>query len=125
MFDAALAAKTKTHLRSLYIDMSILHGREAERFVFASVFFVPHADEAALEQLQDRRQHFVSGQTKERQIFAYTPANFWQRFGKRNNSLVFVFIAHFAPALVIDVLFALSGIAPGRLDVAISRRTTP
>src|SRR6202011_3533459 len=122
VFDAALAAETKTHLRSLYINMSILHGGEAERFVFASVLFVPHADETVLEQLHDRRQHFVSRQSGQRQIFAHTPADFRQRFPKRNNSFVFVFIAHFAPALVINVLLAISCIAPSRLDVTVSRR---
>src|SRR5438094_9954328 len=99
--------------------MSILHGRQAERFIFASVFLVAHADEAELEPLYNGRQHFVSRQSRQGEILAYTSADFRQRFSKRNNSFVFVFIAHFAPTLVINVLFALSCIAPSRLDVAV------
>src|SRR5260370_24437237 len=99
--------------------MSILHGRQTERSVFTSILFVAHTDEAELEQLYNRRQHFVSRQSGQGEIFAHTSADFWQRFPKRNNSFVFVFIAYFAPTLVINVLFALSCIAPSRLDVAV------
>src|SRR5260370_27532337 len=76
VFDAALSAKTESHPRSLHINMSILHGRQTERSVFTSILFVAHTDEAELEQLYNRRQHFVSTQSAPRDIFPHTSQHF-------------------------------------------------
>src|SRR6266478_3186274 len=105
--------------------MSIFHRREPKRFVFARVFFVPDADESALEQLHDRCQDFVSRQSRRFQIPRDSPADLRQRFAETNYAVVFVFVANLAPALVIKVLFATARVATGCLNVTVGRGTNP
>jgi len=105
--------------------MSIFHGREAERFVFARILFVADANERALEQLHDRRQDFFSRQTRQFQILRYSPSDFRQRFAEADYAIVFVFVANFAPAFVVDLLLATARISTGRLNVAVRRRRNP
>src|ERR1700737_484826 len=97
--------------------MSIFHGRQTERFIFARVLFVPDADESALEQLHDRRQDFDSRQSRQFQIPRDSPADLRQRFAETDYAVVFVFVANLAPAFVIKVLFATARIATGCLNV--------
>jgi hypothetical protein len=125
MLAPALAPKTKAQLRAFHIHMSILHGRKTERFVFARILFIPDADQASLEELHDCRDHFFPRQTAQSQIFLQPSANFRERFSEIDQSIVFVFVAYFPPALMIPVLFPSPGIPSGRLDVSIRRRTNP
>src|SRR4029450_4022045 len=105
--------------------MSILHGRETERFVFARILFIADADQASLQELHDCREHFLPRQTAQSQIFLHSSANFRERFSEIDQSIVFVLVADFPPACVIPVLFPSPGIPSGRLDVSIRRRTNP
>src|SRR6266404_3617192 len=105
--------------------MSISHRREPKRVVFARVFFVPDADESALEQLHDRCQDFVSRQSRRFQIPRDSPADLRQRFAETNYAVVFVFVANLAPALVVNVLLATARVATGRLDVTVRQRRNP
>src|SRR4029450_2199304 len=125
MLAAALAAKTKPQLRAFHVHMSILHGRKTERFVFASILFIADPDEASLEKLHDCREHFLPRQTAPGQIFLQPSANFRERFPEVDQSIVFVLIPYFPPALVIPILFPPAGIPSGRLNVPIRRRTNP
>ena len=105
--------------------MSIFHGGETERFVLAGVLIVADADESSFEQLDHRRQNFFARQTGQLQILRHAPPDFRQRFGEIDNAIVFVFVANFTPTFVIEILFAAARVAPGRLNVAIRRRTNP
>ena len=125
MLAAALAAKTKPQLRAFHVYMSILHGRKTERFVFARILFIADADETSLEKLHDCREHFLPRQTAQSQIFLHTSANFRERFSEADQSIVFVLIAYFPPALVISILFPSPVITSGRLDVPVGRWTNP
>src|SRR5262249_56633981 len=58
-------------------------------------------------------------------ILSNSPPNVWQGFGKLGEPVELVFIAHFAPALVIPVLLAAARVAASRLDVAVWRWTDP
>jgi hypothetical protein len=44
--------------------MSIFHGRETERFVFARVLFITNANKASLEKLHDSCEHFIARQRR-------------------------------------------------------------
>src|SRR2546425_9795936 len=125
MLASALAAKTETQFRAFDLDMSIFHGREAERFVFARVLFVADANERPLEQLHDRRQYLVSWEPRQFQVPRNSSADFRQRFTEADYTIVFVFVANFAPALVIKILFATARISTGRLNVTVRQRRNP
>src|SRR5206468_5384791 len=58
-------------------------------------------------------------------MFLQSSANFRERFSEVDESIVFVFVAYFAPAIVILILFPSPGIPSGRLDVPIRRWTNP
>ena len=122
---SALAAKTKMHFRSCHIDMSILHGCQAERFVFTRVFLIADADERALEQPHYRCQDFVPRQTRRSEVFTHAFANFRQSLREDHDPVVLVFVAHLAPTLMVKVLFAPARIATGCLNVAVCRGTNP
>src|SRR5436189_5424428 len=105
--------------------MSILQSGKTERFIFTRILFVANPNEASLEKLDDRREHFLPRQAAPSQIFLEPSANFRERFSEIDQSIVFVLVAYFPPALVISILFASPGIASGGLDVSIRRRTDP
>src|SRR5439155_98999 len=79
---------------------------EGERFVFSRVLFLADANERPLEQLHDRRQYLVSWEPRQFQVPRNSSADFRQRFTEADYAIVFVFVANFAPALVIKILFA-------------------
>src|SRR5438874_587423 len=105
--------------------MSILQSGKTERFIFTRILFVANPNEASLEKLDDRREHFLPRQTAQSQIFLEPSANFRERFSEIDQSIVFVLVAYFPPALVISILFASAGIPSSGLDVAIRRWTNP
>ena len=105
--------------------MSILQSGKTERFIFTRILFVANPNEASLEKLDDRREHFLPRQTAQSQIFLEPSANFRERFSEIDQSIVFVLVAYFPPALVISILFASAGISTGGLDVSIRRWTNP
>src|SRR6266700_3522882 len=105
--------------------MSILHGRKTERFVFARIFFIADADETPLQKLHDSRDYLSPRQTAQSKVFLQPSANFRERFSEVDQSIVFVLIANFPPALVISILFPSPGISSDRLDVPIRQRTNP
>ena len=105
--------------------MSILQSGKTERFIFTRILFVANPNEASLEKLDDRREHFLPRQTAQSQIFLEPSANFRERFSEIDQSIVFVLIAYFPPALVISILFSPAGIPTGGLDVSIRRWTNP
>src|SRR5260370_8587106 len=125
MLASALAAKTKTQFRAFDPDMSIFHGCEPKRFVFARVLLIADADESALKQLHDRGQDFVSRQSGQLQILRDSSADLWEGFAETDYTIVFVFVANFAPAIVVNVLLATARVATRRLNVTVRQRRNP
>src|SRR5205814_575783 len=121
----ALAAEPKQHLRAFDLCMTIFKCGQTERLIFARVFFVSDAYERSLQKPHDCREHFLPRQTRQFQILSNSPANIRQSFGELSEALELVFVARFAPSLVIAVLLAATRVATRRLDVAICRRTNP
>src|SRR5260370_5184859 len=121
----ALAAKTKTQFRAFDLDMSIFHGCEPKRFVFARVLLIADTDGGAFKQLHDRRQHFVLRESGQFQISRDTSTDLWQGFAETDYPIVFVFVANFAPAVVVNVLLAAARVATRRLDMTVRRRRNP
>src|SRR4029077_2941396 len=99
--------------------MSILHGRETERVVFARVLFIANPDERLFEKQHDCAEHSVPLQTSQSQIFLHPFSNFRQRFSEANRPIVFVLVPNFSPTFMIAILFAATCIAAGGLDVSI------
>ena len=58
-------------------------------------------------------------------MFLQSSANFRERFSEVDESIVFVFVAYFAPAIVILILFPSPGIPSGRLDMSLRQGTNP
>src|SRR5207247_4696704 len=113
----AFAAKTKAELRAFHVHMSILHGGKTKRFVLSRILFIADANEASLQKLHDSREHLLPRQTGQSRIFLQSSANFRESFSEVDQSIIFVLIAYFPPALVISILFPSPGISSGRLDV--------
>src|SRR5438445_3707674 len=99
--------------------MTIFKGGQTERLVLARVFFVSDAYKRSLQKPHDRREHFLPRQTRQLQVPSNSAANIWQSFGKLGETVKLVFVAYFAPTLVIAVLLAATRVATCRLDVAI------
>src|SRR6266542_1665495 len=125
MLAAALAAKAKPQLRAFYFHVPILHGGKTERFVFACILLIADPDEALLQKLHDCCEHFLPRQTAASQIFLQPSSNFRERFSEGDQSIVFVLIAYFPPALVIAILLPSPRIPSGGLNMPIRRRTNP
>jgi hypothetical protein len=58
-------------------------------------------------------------QTRQLQVPSNSTSNIWKRFGELSKPVELVFVARFAPPLVIAVLLAATRVAACRLDVAI------
>jgi len=69
--------------------------------------------------LHDGGKNFSLRQPGQLQVLSNSPANVGKSFGKLGEPVELVFIAHFAPALVISVLLAATRVAARRLDVAV------
>src|SRR5438552_1325719 len=68
---------------------------------------------------------FVSRQSGQLQISRDSSADLWEGFAETDYAIVFVFVANFAPAVVVNVLLATARVATGRLDVTVRQRRNP
>ena len=64
VLDAALAAERERHLAAAHLDVAVPQRRQAERTILAGVLVVADADQRLLEQLHDRREHFLLRQAR-------------------------------------------------------------
>ena len=74
---------------------------------------------------RDARKYFLSAQSALAQVAVHPSAEARKRFAECEYMLIFLLIAHFAPARMITILLASSGIASGGLEMPIGHRTDP
>jgi hypothetical protein len=123
--DTALAAELEAQRRSVDLRVLVAHRRQTERMIVAGVLLVADPDQRLLEQLHDRREHLLPRQPRLLQIGARAAANAWKHPRERHEAFVLGFVARFAPARMVAVLFASARVAARRLNVAVGVGTDP
>src|SRR5690242_2666002 len=105
--------------------MTIFQCRQSEGFVLARVFLISYAYEGSLQKSHDCREHFSTRQTRQFHVLSDSPTDVRQGFGELSQSVKLIFVAHFAPTLVIAVLLAATRVATCCLNMTIWRGTDP
>src|SRR4051812_14095429 len=93
--------------------------------IFARVLLVSHADQRRFEQPHHRSEHLLAPQAPAGEVTRHLFSNFRQRPRECDHALVFVFIAHRPPILVVTILLPAANVPPGGLNVTVGVRTDP
>ena len=123
--DAALALELKSQGASLDCDVPIAHCAEPNRAVGAGVLFVADTHQCRLEQTNHGREHFFPAEAGPPQIPGDLTTNAGESPSEGDHSLVLAVIAYTPPVVVIPVLFAVTCVAAGGLDVSIVAWANP
>ena len=121
----ALAAKMKLNGVAGDSRMAVFHRGQAVSMIVARGFLVAHADEADFQQPHDRGQDFFAAKTFAREILGEAAANGRQHARKIHQPVKLGLVANLPPAMMINVLLAVSLVAAARLQVAVRQRTNP
>src|SRR5205814_10151340 len=76
-------------------------------------------------QMHDRGQNLVLRQAAQTHVLLHPPANFRQCLAEDEHAIVFVFVAHLLPTLMVTILLPAPGVAGRGLDVSVRRWTNP
>ena len=120
-----LAAEPEADPRPRHRGVPALQGRQAERAVEPRVLVVADPDEGRLQQPDDGRQHLLARHARYRQVGVAAFADTRQDAGEVDEALELRVVAAGPPALVVAILLATLGVAPGRLEVAGRVRADP
>lgn len=100
-------------------------GGQAVGAVVAGVAVVADADQGGVEQRNRQGHHLVATEAGQAQLGVDVPAQPRQRLAEAQQALVLVGIAYLAPARVVAVLLAPTGVAAGGLEMAVGVGTDP
>jgi hypothetical protein len=93
--------------------------RQPERLIEAGVFLVPDSEECQLQQPDQRRDDLVAGESAGAEITAGAPPDPRQGLPEPDHPLELVRIPTRSEAHVVAVLLSATGVAPGRLEMAV------
>jgi hypothetical protein len=108
----AFADEAESDLRARDFDVAVLERGQAVASVPPGVVVVSHADEGALQQMDDGCQDRLARQPAQRHMFAHGRPDRGQRAGEGDHVLVLGAFAHFPEPRVISILLAPPRIAP-------------
>jgi len=100
-----------------------LKRREPVRLVGSRILVVADADERLLEQANDRRDHVLAAQLGPAQVGLHALPHADRRPPEREELAELRLVAVLAPLRVIAILLPPTGVAAGRLDVAVRARS--
>src|SRR5688572_21644272 len=121
----ALAAELEADGATRDANVLVAQRGQPERVILPRILLVADANETALEQLHERRQHLLARQTRPRQVGACPSPEGRQRTRERLHTIELRLVTCRAPVGVIPVLLALLRIPTGRLQVATRVWTDP
>src|SRR5712692_10890 len=125
VIDSALAAEAEEHFRALDLDVTVAQGREAEGAVLAGVLVVAYADQRLVEQHDHGGEDLAPGQVARAQVALDALADLREDFAEFEHAPELGFVARFAVARMVAVLFSSARVARRRLDVAFGVRAYP
>src|SRR5262245_26683732 len=125
MVDSALPAKLEAQHATTHPHVAVAQRRQSKGLILLHVLLVSDTNEALLEELHDRRQHFVARHTRKPEVCPRATSNARQRGGERLHAIEFRFVATDAPISVIAILLATLGITTGGLKMSAWVRADP
>src|SRR5207244_6509438 len=125
MMLATLAPELEAQPRSLDGDVLAPQGREPIGPVVACVLLVAHPDQRRLEQAHHRGEDLLSRQAGPGQVSLDVLADLRERLGKIEESGVLRLIPYLAPARMVAILLAASGVPSHRLHMPMGNRADP
>lgn len=125
VLDAALALEAEPDATAVHVHVPGTQGGQAVGAVVAGVAVVADADQGGVEQRNRQGHHLVATEAGQAQLGVDVPAQPRQRLAEAQQALVLVGIAYLAPARVVAVLLAPTGVAAGGLEMAVGVGTDP
>jgi hypothetical protein len=105
--------------------VAVVHRRQPERVIVASVLVVADADQGLFEELHDGGDDLPLRQARRRHVGGRSSSQLWQRGSKVQDALELGLVPHLPPARMVTMLLPATRVPPRRLQMSRGIGTDP